>query len=181
MAEQKYFPNTSSEPWRFADSTPVSDEEVRARGGSGCSAPRPIGLGHRHWSRCEITARVACTRDANAGNLDAQRVDGGVRATKQRPQVRPTEREVDGLLRPPDDADAPALRCDDPDAARPSAINPPDAVDLEAVGDARLAALVAVGEDAVPDHIPGRVEPIAWVYCEERVFATYIVRSSSDS
>jgi len=33
----------------------------------------------------------------------------------------------------------------------------------------------------VPDHIPGRVEPIAWVYCEERVFATYIVRSFSDS
>jgi hypothetical protein len=83
-----------------------------------------------------------------AGHLDAQRVDRSVRATEQRSPVRPAEREVDGLLRPPDNADAPAVRRHDPDAARPGAIHPADAVDLKAVGDARLDALVEVGEDA---------------------------------
>src|SRR5439155_17068934 len=66
-----------------------------------------------------------------AGHLDAQRVDRSVRATEQRPQVRSAEREVDGLLRPPDDADAPAAQRHDPDAARPGAIRPADTVDLE--------------------------------------------------
>src|SRR5580693_3802713 len=94
-----------------------------------------------------------------ARHLDAQRVDRGVRATEQRPQLRSAEREVDGLLRPPDDADARAVRCHDPDAARPSAINPANAVDLEAVGDAQLTALVEVGEDAAANHVAGRVEP----------------------
>src|SRR6516164_9062828 len=45
-----------------------------------------------------------------AGHLDAQRVDRGVRATEQCPQVRPAEREIHSLLRPADDADAPAVR-----------------------------------------------------------------------
>jgi carbon-monoxide dehydrogenase large subunit len=65
-----------------------------------------------------------------AGHLDAQRVDRGVRATEQRPQVGPAEREVDSLLRPADDADAPAARRHDPDAARPRAINPADVLVL---------------------------------------------------
>ena len=76
-----------------------------------------------------------------AGHLDAQCVDRGVRATEQCSQVRPVEREIDGLLRPADEADAPAIGRHDPDAARPSTINPTDAVDLEAVEDAWLAAL----------------------------------------
>ena len=46
----------------------------------------------------------------------------------------------------------------DPDAARSGAIDPADAVDLQPVGDARLAALVQVGEDAAPDHVAGGVE-----------------------
>src|SRR6516165_7002983 len=93
-----------------------------------------------------------------AGHPDAQRVDRGVRATEQRPQVRPAEREIDSLLRPADDAYAPAVRRHDPNTAWSSAINPADAIDLEAVGDARLVALVEIGEDAAPDPVAGRVE-----------------------
>src|SRR5207253_8108421 len=77
-----------------------------------------------------------------AGYLDAQRIDRGVRATEQRSQVRTAEREVDSLLRPADDADAPAVRRHHPNTAWSSAINPADAIDLESVGDARLAALI---------------------------------------
>ena len=107
-----------------------------------------------------------------AGHFDAQRVDRSVRATEQRSQVRPAEREVDGLLRPPDDADAPAVRRHDPDAARPGAIHPADAVDLEAVGDAWLDALVRSAKMLRPTMLPAASSRIAWMYCEERVLAT---------
>src|SRR5580700_24077 len=51
-------------------------------------------------------------------------------STEQRPRVRPAKGEVDGLLRPPDGADAPVVRRQDRDAARSGARNPADAVDL---------------------------------------------------
>ena len=94
-----------------------------------------------------------------ARHLDPQRVNRGVRATEQGPQIRAAESEVDGLLRPSDHADASAVRRHNPDAARAGAVNPADAVDFQAVGYARLGALVEVGEDAAPDHVAGRVEP----------------------
>src|SRR5215210_3927527 len=93
-----------------------------------------------------------------AGHLDAQGVDRAVRAAEQGAQIGPAEGEVDGLLRPPDDSDARSVRRHDPDAARAGAIDPADAVDLEAVGNAGLVA-VEVGEDAAPDHVAVRVEP----------------------
>src|SRR5438309_3506032 len=120
----------------------------------GCSARHITARGVRL-----LPALVLVPGMRTAGNFDAQRIDRGVGATEQRSQVRPAEREVDGLLRPPDDADAPTVRGHDPDAARPRAINPADAVDLEAVGDARLAALVEIGEDAAPDHVAVGVKP----------------------
>src|SRR5690348_2661016 len=94
-----------------------------------------------------------------ARQLDPQGVDLAVLAAQQGAQVRPAKREIDRLHGPSDDADAPAVGRHDPDPARPGAINPADAVDLEAVGYPRLAALVEVGEDAAPDHVAGRVEP----------------------
>src|SRR4051794_40352900 len=94
-----------------------------------------------------------------AGHLDAQGVDRAVRAAEQGAQIRSAEGEVDGLLWPADDADAPAIRRHDPDAARAGAINPADTVDFQPVGYARLGALVQVGEDATPDHVAGGVEP----------------------
>src|SRR5438477_13162515 len=102
---------------------------------SGCPALPPPGSGHTAARGVRLLLAPPVPGMRIAGHPDAQRVDRGVRATEQRPQVRPTEREVDGLLRPPDDADAPAVRPHNPNAARPGAINPADAVDLEAVGD----------------------------------------------
>src|SRR5207248_2738129 len=85
-----------------------------------------------------------------AGDLYPQRVDRGMRTAQQRPKVRPAERKIHRLLRPFDDADAVAVGGHDPDAARPSAIHPADAVDLQTIGDARLGAFVQIGEDAPP-------------------------------
>src|SRR3954452_3045623 len=89
---------------------------------------------------------------------DAQRVDRAVRAAEQRPQIRPAKREIDSLLRPSDDSDPLAVRRHDPDAARSRAIHPAGAVHLEAVGYARLAALIEISEDAASDHVAERVE-----------------------
>src|SRR3954471_2819955 len=94
-----------------------------------------------------------------ARHLDAQGIDGGMRAAEQGSQIRSAKREIDRLLRPSDDPDAPAVRFHDPDAARAGAIDPADTVNLQPVGDARLAAFVEVGEDAAPDYMTVRVEP----------------------
>src|SRR5947209_6182063 len=94
-----------------------------------------------------------------ARHLDPPRINRGVRATEQRPQIRPAEGEVDGLLRPSDHPDASTVRRHHPDAARAGAVNPADAVHLEAIGYAGLGAFIEVSEDAAPDHVAGRVEP----------------------
>src|SRR6266850_3584454 len=116
-----------------------------------------VAAGHRAPRNSPPAQLVPGVRIAR--RLYPQRVNRGVRATKQGSQVRPAKGEVDRLLGPPDDADTPAVGSHDPDPARPGAINPADAVDLQAVGDARLGAFVQVGEDAAPDHITGRVQP----------------------
>ena len=89
-------------------------------------------------------------------HLDAQCIDRCVRAAEQGAQVRAAKGEVDGLLRPSDDADERAVRVDDPDAARTGAINPADAVDFEPVRDAGLRTLVKIGEDAARPCGPPR-------------------------
>src|SRR3954469_11318799 len=93
-----------------------------------------------------------------ARHLDPQCVNRAVRATEQGAQIRSAEGEVDGLLWPADDADAPAIWRHHPDAARAGAINPADTVDLQPVGYARLRAFVQIGENAAPDHVARRVE-----------------------
>src|SRR6516162_8858451 len=116
-----------------------------------------------------------------ARHFDPLRVDRGVRAAHHRPQIRSAEGKIDRLLGPSDDADALAIGGHHPDAARPGTINPADAVDLQAVGYARLRALVQVGEDAALHHVAGRIEADRMDVLRERVFATYIVCSSGDS
>src|SRR6266568_3341670 len=76
-----------------------------------------------------------------ARDLDAQRVDGSMRAAEQRPQIRPAKSKIHGLLRPPDDARALAVGRHYPDAAGPGAVHPANAVDLQAIGYARFRAL----------------------------------------
>src|SRR4051812_40739314 len=91
-------------------------------------------------------------------HLNAQRVDRIVSAAEQGSQIRSAECEIDGLLGPSDDPEPPAIRRKDPNAARPGAIDPADAVDLEPIGYAGLAAFVHIGEDAAPDHVAGSIE-----------------------
>src|SRR5262252_5642154 len=114
--------------------------------------PTLVGPGARHWRRLARATAVSQIESLLpaplvpgmriAGHLDAQRVDRCVCATEQRAQVRPAEREVDGLLRPSNDADAPTVGRHDPDAARPRAINAAEAVHLHAIRYTRLSALV---------------------------------------
>src|SRR4051794_24539962 len=94
-----------------------------------------------------------------ARHLDAEGVNRGVGAAEQSAQIRSAKGEIDRLLRPADDPDAPAVRFHDPDAAGSGAIDPADAVYLEPVRNTRLAVFVEVGEDAAPDHVAVRVEP----------------------
>src|SRR5215510_7703293 len=93
-----------------------------------------------------------------AGHLDAQRVDGGVCAAQQSAQIGPTKGKIHGLLRPSDDADASTVGRKHPDAARPRAIDAADAVHLETIWNAGLAAFVHVRKDAAPDHVAGDIE-----------------------
>jgi hypothetical protein len=96
-----------------------------------------------------------------ARHFDPQSVDRGVRAAQHRPQVGPAEGKIDRLLGPSDDADALAIGGHHPDAAWPGAINPADAVDLQAVRYARLRAFVQVGEDAALHHEPEPFDPVS--------------------
>src|SRR4051812_40571387 len=93
-----------------------------------------------------------------ARHLDAERIDGAMRAAEQGSQIRSAKGEIDRLLRPADDPDPPAVRFHDPDAAGSGAIHPADAVNLQPVRDARLAAFVQIGEDAAADHMTVRIE-----------------------
>src|SRR3954452_22900148 len=77
-----------------------------------------------------------------ARHRDAQGINRAVRAAEQGSQIRSAKGEIDRLLRPPDAPNSPAVWFHDPDAARSGTINPADAVDLQPVRDARLAALV---------------------------------------
>src|SRR5262249_45464759 len=133
-------------------------------GPDGCARRRELGNRASAWlppSRRPVkTSRPAQLIPGVriAGRLDAQRVDRGMRATEEGAQVRPAEGELDRLLGPPDDADALAVGSHHPNAARPGAVHPAEAVDLEPVGDAGFVALVEIGEDAAPDHMAGGVE-----------------------
>src|SRR5262249_24649911 len=80
-------------------------------------------------------------------------------AAEHRAQVGAAEGKIHRLFRPANDAQPLAVWSKHPDAARPGAIDAADAVDLQAVRYARLAAFVHVGKDATPDRPAVGIEP----------------------
>src|SRR5258707_3046831 len=136
----------------FSPATPISTAAVRP----GMTATPPETI--RSSMACLLTLVQPVPGMRVTGHLYTQRVDGRMRAAQQCPKVRPAERKIHRLLWPFDDADALTVRHHYPDAARPGAVHPAGGVDLQTIGDARLAAFVQIGKDAPPDHVAGRIE-----------------------
>src|SRR3990172_12859176 len=86
-------------------------------------------------------------------HLDAQSIDRGVGAAKQRPQIRAAEREVHRLFGKPDRSDVLAVGSEYPDAARSGAEDTAESIDLQAVRYAGLVTRVHVGENAPAHHL----------------------------
>jgi hypothetical protein len=114
-----------------------------------------------------------------ARHLNPQRVNRGMRAAEQRLQIRSAEGEVDRLLRPSDNADLPAVRRHDPDAARAGAINPPVLSTFNPSGTPGSEPSFKSAKMLRPTMLAASSSRIARMCCEERVLATYIVCSSA--
>ena len=92
----------------------------------------------------------------------------------------PPKAKFDRLFGPADHADACTVGVPHPDTARARAIHAAEAVDFEAIGTARCVAGVDVSKNAPTHGVAVGVERDGVYVFDERVLATYMVRSSGE-